>query len=643
MKFIFGYFVWVLLLPLVIGEIRGLLAAEVDPAAAKQAIAKYDADILPLLKKKCFDCHDDKEQAGGVDFSPITAVDKVSQHRKLWKRSAGRVAAGEMPPEDGPKLTAAEKQQLTTWLQTAATFVDLDPAVRDPGPSPLRRLSREEYLQTVADLLYLPRGPLDALGLPDENVGFDFENQAARLSLDPAIMERYFAATERIIDLIYRNEWYSKGARDRLFKPRPNPKLPAREAAEQVITTLLQRAYRRPAVKDDVARLLAFVDQALAKGDSFDEALRPVLKPILMSPQFLFRLERDRPATGKFKGVPVDSHEFAVRLSYFLWGTMPDEELFKVASEGKLTEPNVLAEQLKRILAHDKAKSLTQQFALPWLQIKRLSKARPTQEFFPEFNGQLKQAMHEEVAAFFDHLHKEDRPLLDLLDADYTFANATLAKHYKLNGVMGDKPQKIALQPADHRGGLLGMGAVLALTSHTFRTSPTQRGKYVLEVLLGDPPPPAPANVPPIAEDARKKEATSFKDKLAQHATQPACAGCHKKIDPLGFALENYNAVGAWREGTQEQPLDAQGELPGGITVNGVGDLKKVLLSRKEDFSRGMIEAILKYALGRELDSADDATVLEVQNHLQAGDYRFSALIEGVVRSVPFQQRRPEE
>src|SRR5262249_19383536 len=279
-----------------------------------------------------------------------------------------------------------------------------------------------------------------------------------------------------------------------------------------------------------------------------------------------------------------------------------------------LSDSAGLRAQVKRMLADRRAGSLTHRFGMQWLRVNRLDRARPSTEFFPAFTGQMRNAMREEVVAFLDHLRTADRSVLDLLDADYTFVNAALAKHYGIAGIVGDKIQKVTLHPEHHRGGLLGMGAVLALTSHTFRTSPTQRGKYVLEVILGTPPPPPPANAGMLKEDnpARKKQPLTFKEQLAQHATQPSCAGCHRKIDPLGFALDNYDAVGAWRESSKDRPLDVSGVLPTGEKVNGVADLKKVLLNRKDEFARNFVEKMLVYALGRELEPSDECTVREV-------------------------------
>jgi hypothetical protein len=275
------------------------------------------------------------------------------------------------------------------------------------------------------------------------------------------------------------------------------------------------------------------------------------------------------------------------------------------------------------------------------LQINKLPVARPSTEFFPEFNGNIRQAMFDETVLFFDSLRKENRSVLELLDADYTFLNEELAKYYGLPEVKGKEMQRVSLKPEDHRGGLLGMGSVLSLTSHTSRTSPTMRGKWILEVVFGTPPPPPPANVSQIKEEpGKKKEAQTFREKLAQHAQDPSCTSCHRKMDPLGFALDNFNAVGRWRDKQGEQPLDVTGELPSGEKLNGIADLKRVILSRKDDFVRNLSEQMLNYAIGRELEDTDDCPVRQITNQLKSNDYRFSTLVLEIVKSYPFQYRK---
>jgi hypothetical protein len=284
---------------------------------------------------------------------------------------------------------------------------------------------------------------------------------------------------------------------------------------------------------------------------------------------------------------------------------------------------------------------LTEQFAVQWLQINKLAAARPSTEFFPAFNSKLRKAMYDETILFFDDLREHDRSVMTLLDSDHTFLNKDLAKHYGIMNVTNSETVRVDLKPEDHRGGLLGMGSVLALTSHTHRTSPTLRGKYILEVIFGTPPPPPPPNAGTLKEEKRKgKEPVSFREQLARHAGDASCAGCHKKMDPLGFALDNYDAVGAWRVSSVDNPLDTSGLLPTGEKFNGAAELKQIILKKQAQFERNLVEQLLSYALGRELQDGDECTIREIENGLIQQQHRFSALVKGIVKSYPFQYRK---
>jgi cytochrome c553 len=605
------------------------LAADLPPSFTKDGKA--------LLTAYCSRCHNAKKQEGGVDLVSFTDDMAALAKRNLWKHAYKRVTAGEMPPEEAKQLTPADKAKLAKWLVEAGEYLDCDPAHRDPGPPLLRRLTHAEYASTISDLFNVYLDPRNDLGLPAEEVGDGrFDNLSAALQISPSLMEKYFAAADKIADTLFVNE----GARNRLLNPKPGPKLTERDAAKQILTNLARRAYRRPPSDVDVDRLLAFYEKERLKGGgSFEDGIRASIKPVLVSPRFLFRVEEDRP--GRSPGVPVDDYELATRLSYFLWGTMPDEQLFRAAEQKKLSDPVELQKEIVRLLKHDRARSLTETLANNWLMMKAFHRVRPTTEFFPTFHDELKRPMVQEVRMMVDYLRTSDRSILDLLDADYTFVNEALAKHYGIPGVSGNQMRKVDLKPEYHRGGLLGMGGVLAMTSHTFRTSPTQRGKYVLEVIFGTPPPPPPANVGQIKDDdPKKKQPLTFREQLSQHATQAACAGCHRKIDPIGFALDNFNAIGEWRVGTKAMPLDVSGVLPSGEKVDGFDSLKKVLLSRKDEFVQNAISKVLEYALGRELDGQDECTVREIHAAMKKADYRFSVLVTEIVKSVPFRQRR---
>lgn len=605
---------------------------------------RYGREVRPILDRACVGCHGELKREGGLSLVGPDNPALAAARRGIWKRVRERVEAGEMPPDDAETpLSDADRKALLAWVADAMA-AGTDRSARDPGPSVLRRLTRGEYVRTVHDLLSIEVGELDRLDLPEDEPGDHFENLGAALSLAPTTLERYFDAADRVVVLVFGSGWYANGSRQRFMPVRPAPNRPEREAARASLTRFLRRAHRRPPDPADVDRLLAFFDREKARGARFEEAMRATLKPALISPRFLFRIEQDRPASGVSPAVPVDDYELAARLSYFLWGTMPDEALDRLAERGKLTsDPDVLEAEVRRMLRDNRAQTLTKVFAAQWVQLGKMRTARPLQEFFPQFRASVKQAMIEEVWAFFDHLRTEDRPVTDVIDCDYAFVNEELARYYGIEGISGGKMQKVTLDPSRHRGGLLGMGAVLASTSHTFRTSPTLRGKYVLEVLLGTPPPPPPANAGILKDDApagKGREATTFREKMAQHATSASCAGCHRKIDPIGFALENYDAAGAWRESTPDRPLDVSGVLPSGDRIEGAEGLKRVLEARRDQVVENLAARMLEYALGRKLGDEDESTVQEIREASARSGYRYSSMVLEVVRSVPFRCRR---
>ncbi len=602
----------------------------------------FSRQIAPLLKQHCFGCHGAEAQEGGVSYHELNDENALRQ-RPLWKRALARVQLGEMPPEGEEPLQPTEKKQLVAWMKQASVYLDCSPAALDPGPAMIRRLNRTEYDLTIRDLLGIRFNSAQAVGMPEEGAFEGFDNTAAALGFSPTLLEKYLAAAEKVIEELYAPQ--NRQALETLLGPLPSETLSESVAARQVTERLLSRAYRGPVEDADLRPLANLYKQARDSGETYEQAVRKILKPILVAPKFLYRFEMGQEAQPGARSVRVTDSELAVRLSYFLWSSMPDDELFAVAARGELSRPEVLQSQTVRMLQDSRARALTENFAVQWLQLEKLSKARPTTEFFPTFTHSLRNAMREETLTFFDQLRTEDCSILHLLDADYTFVNAELAKHYGVTGPGSEKLERVALRPEDHRGGLLGMGSVLAMTSHTFRTSPTQRGKYILDVVLGTPVPPPPANVSPLQDDNNKARRTpvSFREQLAQHATEKACVGCHKKLDPLGFALDNFNAVGAWRESTPESPLDVQGELSSGEKFNGAAELKQLLLSRKDDFAQNLVARMLSYSLGRELEYYDDCTIREVSQRLAQQEYRFSEMVLGIVQSYPFQNRRVGE
>jgi hypothetical protein len=374
----------------------------------------------------------------------------------------------------------------------------------------------------------------------------------------------------------------------------------------------------------------------------FDRGVQRALERVLVAPEFLLRIEYPR------GGIPATAHrisdvELASRLSFFLWSSIPDDELLAEAIEGRLHEPGTLEQQVRRMLADDRAEALVTNFAAQWLYLRDLSARRPNDRLFPDFDEGLRHALVRETELFFGSILREDRSLLDLLNADYTFVNERLARHYGIPNVYGSHFRRVPLGPGSVRAGLLGKGSILTLTSYATRTSPVVRGKWVLENILGAPPPPPPPNVPALKEAGEGGRILSMRERMAQHRANPVCASCHARMDPLGFALENFDAIGRWR-GRDESggSIDASGVLPDGTKLDGAPGLRTVLVARSDQFVTTIAEKLLTYAVGRELGPQDGPAVRAVVRAAEADDHRLSAVIRGIVASMPFQMRRAE-
>jgi hypothetical protein len=622
-----------------------LLACLLAPAGA----VDFVKDIKPLLATHCTECHADRKAKGGVDLALF--ADEAAVHRDVptWRKVADQLTSREMPTDKAKHpMPEAARSLMLGWIdRTLKAAVAEAAKAKDPGPAPIRRLTRTQYRNTIRDLLGVEIDAAELVNLPsDSERGFD--TYAGTLTIPPLLFEKYHAAATQVVAALpapgQDSTQAQKAAWALVFVADPG-KTPASEkaAARTILTRFARRAYRRPPAPDELARLFKLYD-AVAGSRPFVDAVKLALTGALVSPNFLLRVEADRGTRGAKDGYPLTSHELAVRLSYLLWSTMPDQELSELADKGTLTQPAVLTAQVQRMLADQRARALSDGFFATWLQINHLDRARPTEQQFPAFTPNLRQAMYDEAMHFVDGLRLADGNLLDLLKSDYTFVNEDLAKHYGLSGVSGSHLRKVALKPGDNRGGVLGMGAMLAMTSHTFRTSPTLRGKWVLEVILGTPPPPPPADVAPIDEAAgHGKTAKSFREQLEQHVTDPTCAGCHRKMDPLGFAMDSYDAVGAWRTGTAERPLDTSGSLPSGEKLTGIADLREVLWKERPRFVRNLVQQFLLYALGRDPITADEALIDDLVARLAADNHRFSTLITGVVTSTPFTLRKNAE
>ena len=421
--------------------------------------------------------------------------------------------------------------------------------------------------------------------------------------------------------------------------------------ARSILSRLARGAYRRPVRAGEVDTLLGFYRDGRKKG-TFETGIQLALRRILASPNFVFRPEDEpsqvpnpKPQVPNSKlaagALPVSDIELASRLSFFLWSSMPDETLVRLAEQGQLRKQGVLEAQVKRMIADPRADALMQNFAGQWLHVRNLQNAAPNTDEFPDFDNDLREALRREIEMFFGAVLREDRPVLELLTADYTFVNERLAKHYDIPYVYGSQFRRVTLTN-DARRGLLGKGSILLATSHADRTAPVLRGKWILENLLGTPPPPPPQVVPPLQETSAIAPKT-MRERMAVHRQNPACAGCHRLTDPLGFVLENFDGVGAWRTREAGALVDATGTAPDGTAVNGVVELRNALLKHEDAFIFTLTEKLMIYGLGRGLEAYDMPVVREIVRDASRQDYRFSALLTGIVKSVPFQMRKADK
>jgi len=429
-------------------------------------------------------------------------------------------------------------------------------------------------------------------------------------------------------------------SRRRIFSCRPNGASDELPCAKKILTSLARRAYRRPVSDQDMELLLSFYQAGRNKGN-FDAGIESALRLILADPKFLFRYSPDPSNVAPGANYRVSDLELASRLSFFLWSTVPDDQLLDVAAQGKLKDPAVLDQQVRRMLADPRAKELATNFAGQWLYLRNLPSSIPDRDTFPNWDDNLRQAMRRETELFFESIVHEDRSALDLLNADYTFVNERLARHYGIPNIYGSQFRRVQITDENRRG-LLGQGSILTVTSYPNRTSPVLRGKWILENILGTPPPAPPPNVPALKESGEGGKMLSVRVLMEQHRQNPACASCHKIMDPLGFSLENFDGIGQWRTKEPGGAVDASGQLADGSQVDGPAALRKAILAHPDQFVDTMTEKLLTYALGRGLEYYDMPVVRDIVHDAASNNYRFSSLVMGIVKSVAFEMKKSQ-
>ena len=615
-----------LLLAMTLLSHAGPVAAESETAGPAN---QFVDQIVPFLDQHCVGCHGGDEPEGGMGFDTFSDSANVGVAFELWEKVRRVVSEGQMPPADEAQPEPTEVVRFLEALEVELSAFDCAAHAR-PGRVTLRRLNKAEYDNTIRDLVGLDLQL--AADFPSDDVGHGFDNIGDVLSVSPILLEKYLAAAERVAEEVWGNE----EARRRVFVHEPSSDDERIEVALRNVREFAERAYRRPLRDDEQQRLFELMRFAWEQDSSEDEIFRTVIAAILSNPNFLFRVEQD-PEPDDADGVrELDGFELASRMSYFLWSSMPDQQLLELARAGQLTQPDVLRAETRRMLADPKSQALVDNFAGQWLQLRDVSRLTPDPGKFPEFDDELRTAMRRETELFFAAVVRENRSVLEFLNADFSFLNARLAQHYGVDGVTGAEFQRVPL--GTRRRGVLTHASILMLTSNPTRTSPVKRGKWILENMLAEPPPPPPPNVPELEENA--ETLGSLREQMEQHRANPSCAVCHIKMDALGFGLENFDAVGQWRDRDGQFQVDASGQLPGGHTFNGAAELMQILVTENRDeFCRCLAQKLLTYALGRGLESYDRCTVNDLVDALAADDYRFESLITAIVTSKPFTQR----
>ncbi len=588
-----------------------------------------------FIEQYCIDCHQPPKPKGKLDLTLYTTVDQIVEDALDWDSHLNRVRDEDMPPDDDDvtQPTMKGRMAFVDWMQKTLSNAACSDGIQ-PGPPMVRRLNQGEYSASVRALLDVHFDAGEAL--PDEGAGGEgFDNAAETLFISPIHAEKYLDAARSAVKYAFADTRSSQ----RFLIAAPDENTTPREAARKILEKFLPRAFRRQASLDEISEYLDLFEQAYAEERAFGPAMQLTLSAVLISPKFLFIIESP---TESAEPIPLDGFELATRLSYFLWGAPPDDTLMQVAAEGRLQEPETLKNQVIRMLKDPharKVRNFAQTFVEQWLGTRALGREFKPDKSIKGYDSELEGGMKYEPVFFFHEILTENRSLLDLIDADYTYINRRLSRHYKVKGEFREQPKRVDIENDPHRGGLLSMAAILAVSSHPHRTSPVLRGKWILETLLGDTPPPPPPGIPPLDEDSREDEAQSLRQRLEQHRADPTCATCHDKMDPLGFSLENYDVLGRWRTEEGGQPVDARATMPGGTEFEGPAQLKQILMDRKDQIVRHLTRKMLGYALSRGLTFEDFCTIDAIVEDLKANEYGSHRLLMGIVESIPFRYK----
>lgn len=615
--------------------------------------------VKPILDDHCTDCHNADDKKGGLNINRYDFIKTIQNDGEVFVSILDHLGAGTMPPPEKKRLTQTEMDTLTFYLNK---YLDDALDVHDPGLIIPRRLSNREYKYVIKDLLDHDIDT-DSVFPKDAGGGEGFDNYAKTLYLTPLLMEKYYDAANDIIEstnntdkwrqLVPRykpgfgqrlKQWWSKAwhkkdiSDDFLHKK-----------AKEVIVPFATLAFRRHITPDEKDSFIKFFSEVYrnndqnSKTENFDQGIKEVFKMVLISPNFLLRQEADPNNEQAYK---VSNFELASRLSFFLWNSIPDYELLEVAYRENLHNPKVLSAQIDRMINNSKISRMAESFASQWLEVDNIDdvSAQIDRELFPSFTDELKVAMKGEVVNFFHHIITEEKDFLKLISSDYTFLNEVIADHYGIKGVEGSEFRKVKMGENNPRRGILGMAGVLTATSLPNRTSPVLRGKYVMEKILATPAKPPPPNVPELEISATLHDELDLRELLVMHREDPACIGCHRDMDDLGFALENYDAIGRYRDNypNSNNLIDNSGALQSGETFDGAFELVELLVDKKERFAKGISKKMLGYALGRSIVFKDKKTIDELINNLVENNFNPDPFIKEVAMSFPFRYKKSD-
>lgn len=622
------------------------LADEPDERFVKWG-KSYEDDILPIIRSRCLECHTGEKADGEFDLAKYTDGNSAVAAGDVWDRVARRVRQNEMPPQGSPGLNDGQKSRFHRWVDTrpgedlCKQLASDETQAWYKGNVMSRRLTASEYANAVkhlvgVQLLATEVPPSDGAG----GEGFDTVGDA--LFTSPIHLEAYLSVADRVIESAIASEMRNGSPNSpKLFTAVPKSidnasSLDDLQAAKQVIRTFAKRAWRRPVNDDEVERLIQLYESVAVGGAPFTVAIAQPLKAIMVSPHFLFVVESEPAESGVQRITP---HQLATRLALLIWSSIPDDALLEKADNALLYDDDVLRSEVKRMLADPKARGLGENFGLQWLGLKNFSEVKPDPGLFPEFTPELASDMREEAVALITAIFRDDAPLSDLISARYVFVNGRLASHYGID-LPSDAPwQRVDLEDGQ-RGGVITMASVLTSASYPRRTSPVLRGRWLLDELIGARVPPPPPNVPALEESGEATATTlTMRQRLEVHRQNPDCASCHDRMDPLGFGLENFDAIGRWRSEDHELPIDATGKLPSGESFDGPEQLKAILMKRSDEFQKHFVRKLLGFALGRDLNKFDMCVVDDCLKALKENGGRSSVLIEKIALSYPFQHR----